>query len=95
MATLDRRPPHFPLLPRITHSAQTGWTYLRWGRRLTRIDPGVTAAERLLWGEDQAGLIFTPPPITRRHPLVQAIALVVFVPLAAVLVVNVVAGLLS
>lgn len=95
MAMLDRRPPPFHLRPRITRSEQMGWTYLRWGRSLHRIDPAITAAERLLWGEDQAGLIFTPSPITRRHPLVQAIALVVFVPLAAVLVVNVVAGLLS
>lgn len=94
MPTLDRRPPPFRLLPRVTHSEQTGWTYLRWGRRLRRIDPGFSAAERVLWGED-AGLTFPEPSGARRHPLVQAISLVVVVPLATVLALTIVAGLLS
>lgn len=93
MATLDRRPPPFRLLPRITHSAQTGWTYLRWGRRLTRIDPGFTAAERVLWGEEQGGLTFPPSSPPWRPPLLPALALVVGVPLAMILAVNVMASL--
>jgi len=32
---MSRRP--FLLIPRITHSPQLRWTYLRWGRRLRRI----------------------------------------------------------
>lgn len=91
----DRRPPPFRLLPRLSRSAQLVWVYLRWGRSVRRIDPAIATAERVLWGEDQGGLNFPRPPITHRHPLVQAIALVVVVPLATVLVLNIVAGLLS
>lgn len=50
------RRPQFRLLPRITRNP-LGWTYLRWGRALRRLDPMRRHPARWTgWAQDAAAL---------------------------------------
>ena len=81
---MPRRAP-FRLIPRVSRSEQMGWTYLRWGRGLWRLDQAPGAWRQLIWGADDHAA--RPSPRT----LVPALVLVAVSWAPVILLVDIIA----